>query len=65
MKKTQTDKETLAHNLLSGSAYTRDSEVYKRAHRALSGLSHKALDALWSIECSRVFSRRVVQNNNS
>lgn len=61
MMKTQADKETMAHNLLSSGSYTRGSEVYKRAHKALSRLPFRVfrvLDALWAIECTKCINRK-------
>jgi len=46
---TQTDKESVAHNILHlmQNVYQRDSELYKSAHKALSKLSMKALNDLF------------------
>jgi|WetSurMetagenome_2_1015567.scaffolds.fasta_scaffold291276_1 hypothetical protein len=49
MKRTQADKETMAHNLLAQPLFTRDNVTYLKAHKALCSLSFEALDAIWFV----------------
>ena len=49
MKRTQADKETMAHNILAQPIFDREVATYIEAHKALCSLSFKAIEAIWTV----------------